>query len=504
MSDQLSHTTQCQLSDLIDGLPDEWVALPISGIQLDSRQVSPGDLFIALRGNDLDGNRFIDDAVDRGAVAVLSDREEDSSRWHLPVIFRPELRAEVGAIAARFFEQPSKRMPVIGVTGTNGKSSITLLIAQWLEALDHPCPVMGTLGNGRPEHLQPSPNTTPDAVTVQRLLAQWRDGGAAAAAMEVSSHALVQHRVAGVEFTGAIFSNLTHDHLDYHGSWDAYRQAKRRLFECSSLKWAVINADDGSSDFIREALADDCRCLTISLGDGDGDIGANSSADVVLEASELSLQGMNLRWRSPWGDQQMQCPLLGDFNRFNVLAAWTALVAMGYEPKALIEVAHQLRPVAGRLQLVSEPGWQGARVVVDYAHTPDALNPALSSLSHLCAGELWCVVGCGGDRDRAKRTEMASIARRLANRVVFTSDNPRSEDPQSIIDDMCAGLDVPADCVEVDRRAAIEWALQGAGVDDCVLIAGKGHERYQEIGGRRLPFDDVAVASAMMRRGAAS
>lgn len=496
MTDPLSHSLPCQLSDLMDGLPEEWVSLPISGIQLDSRQVAPGDLFIALRGNDLDGNRFIDDAVDRGAVAVLSEREEDFGRWHLPVIFRPQLRAEVGAIAARFFAEPSKRLPVIGVTGTNGKSSITLLIAQWLEAMGRPCPVMGTLGNGRPEHLQPSPNTTPDAVTVQRLLAQWRDGGAAAATMEVSSHALVQQRVAGVEFTGAIFSNLTHDHLDYHGSWDAYRQAKRTLFECPSLQWAVINADDDSAAYISDALVPDCRQLSISLAGGE--------ADVVLEDSELSLQGMSLKWRSPWGNHRLHCALLGDFNRFNVLAAWTALMAMGYEAEALAQVADQLKPVAGRLQLVNEAGWQGARVVVDYAHTPDALDQALSSLSHLCTGQLWCVVGCGGDRDRAKRKEMASIARRLADRVVFTSDNPRSEDPQAIINDMCAGLGTPADRVEVDRRTAIEWALQGAVAGDCVLIAGKGHERYQEIGGRRLPFDDVAVASAMMRREVAS
>lgn len=492
MSANLSNASPCQLSDLIDRLPEEWSALPISGIQLDSREVSPGDLFIALQGSDLDGNRFIDDAVDRGAVAVLRDCEEDSERWHLPVIFRPELRAEVGSIAARFFEQPSQQLPVIGVTGTNGKSSITLLIAQWLEALGNPCPVMGTLGNGRPESLQPSPNTTPDAVTVQRLLAQWRDGGAAAVAMEVSSHALVQHRVAGVEFTAAVFSNLTHDHLDYHGSWEAYRQAKRVLFENDALQWAVINADDASADYIQSALKPDCRCLTLSI--------AGRDADLVLQESELSLQGMKLRWRSPWGEHEMHCALLGDFNRFNVLAAWATLAAMGYDPEALIDAASHLRPVPGRLQLVSESDWKGARVVVDYAHTPDALEQALASLSHLCTGRLWCVVGCGGDRDRAKRAEMATIARRLADRIVFTSDNPRSEDPQSIIDDMCAGLEEAADCIEVDRRAAIEWALRGAGPDDCVLIAGKGHERYQEIGGRRLPFDDVAVASAMMRR----
>lgn len=496
MTDHLSRVSQCQLSDLIEQLSEEWAALPISGVQLDSRQVLPGDLFIALQGSDLDGNRFIDDAVDRGAVAVLSDREEDSDRWHLPVIFRPQLRAEVGSIAAKFYNTPSQDLPVIGVTGTNGKSSITLLIAQWLEALDKPCPVMGTLGNGRPDNLQPSPNTTPDAVTVQRLLAEWRDGGAAAVAMEVSSHALVQERVSGVQFTAAVFSNLSHDHLDYHGSWEAYRQAKRRLFENDSLQFAVINADDDSAAEMRSALRDECRCISLSVEGGD--------ADVVLLESELSLQGMRLRWRSPWGEFECQSALLGDFNRFNLLAAWTTLVALDHDPQALIDVADQLRPVPGRLQLVREYGWQGAQVVVDYAHTPDALDQALASLSHLCDGQLWCVIGCGGDRDRAKRAEMAAIARRRADQIVFTSDNPRSEDPQSIIDEMCAGIEDPADRVEVDRRSAIEWALQGAGPEDCVLIAGKGHERYQEIGGRRLPFDDVAVARAMMRRRAGS
>lgn len=471
----------------------------IAGLALDSRRVRGGDLFFACAGGSAHGMRFVEQAVSAGAAAIAYDAADpvalqarQAVRHDIPLIAVQGLAERIGPIAARFHRQPSRDMTVVGITGTNGKTSCCHYLAQAFSvAGETPCGVVGTLGYGLYGALRPAAHTTPDAVTLQEELARMRDAGACRVVMEVSSHALAQGRTLGVSFTTAVFTNLSHDHLDYHGDLAAYGRAKQRLFSAPGLRFAIVNGDDA---FGREILAGlDARIESVCFG-LDGDVAGRAVSGTVVSAD---IAGMALKVRSSWGEGELHTPLLGRFNAENLMAVIAVLLAMDVPLDEALRRAAALRAVPGRMERFGGAGQP--LVIVDYAHTPDALEQALRTLRAHCGGRLSCVFGCGGDRDRAKRPLMGEIAARLADRVVVTDDNPRSEDPGAIIAGILAG--VPAgrgvDIIP-DRAAAIAAAIAAAGEGDIVLVAGKGHEDYQQVGDRRLPFSDRATVASIL------
>jgi UDP-N-acetylmuramoyl-L-alanyl-D-glutamate--2,6-diaminopimelate ligase len=487
MALQHNNSLKC-LGDLIGEIRpvDAVVAgIPVAGLQLDSRAVAADQIFIACKGAAADGRSFIREAVATGAVAVLAERggdwQQDSDCDGVPVLVIDSLADKVSVIAGNFYDHPSQQFPVVGVTGTNGKTSCTQLMAQLLETLHQRCAVIGTLGTGVHGQMEPGVNTTPDAVSIQQHLADWQANGIDVAAMEVSSHGLQQHRVAALQFQVALFTNLTRDHLDYHGSMEAYGEAKLRLFQQAGLKVAVVNLDDPFAETVLASLPEGVRALTYSV--------ANQSADVYAEQIEYQPGGVKAILQSPWDMAVLQSPLLGEFNLSNLLASLTVLAAMDYSLPKLVAACSGLQAVDGRMERINSEN--NIEVVVDYAHTPDALKNALQAVRQHTVGQLWCVFGCGGDRDQGKRPQMGVIAEQLADHVVVTSDNPRSENPHSILDDIVAGMQSQPALLEIDRAKAITYAIDQASQGDVVLVAGKGHECYQQIGKRRFPFSDM-------------
>ncbi len=460
-------------------------ALELSGISLDSREVQPGDAFIALRGAHHDGMAFAADALGRGARMALVDAASGAASSD-GIVAVPGLAERVSEIAGRFYGDPSRELMLFGVTGTNGKTTCTQLIAAALESLGTRCGVIGTLGWGFPGRLEATRHTTPDAVSIQRMLAALRAGGARAAAIEVSSHALEQGRVRALHFSTAVFTNLSHDHLDYHGTLENYGAAKRLLFAHPGLRHAVINVDDAWGRHLLQTLPGSVHGLGYTLGDGDG--------DALLRAARVMVEprGLHAEVLSPWGGGTLCVPLLGRFNLYNVLAVLGSLCVSGVALSDALAVLECAMPVPGRMQRINAAGTP--LVIVDYAHSPDALEQTLRALREHASGRLWCVFGCGGDRDRAKRPLMGRIAWEHADEVLITSDNPRSEDPEAIIDDIATGIPAAGARRECDRATAIRCAIAQAAPGDCVLIAGKGHEEYQDAGGVRAPFSDAAIA----------
>jgi UDP-N-acetylmuramoyl-L-alanyl-D-glutamate--2,6-diaminopimelate ligase len=463
-----------------------------AGIAIDSRKVKPGDLFIAYAGERTDGRAYIPQALAAGAAAVLWDASGFvwNADWKVPNFPIANLRCQVGYIADRFFGHPSRQLWVAGITGTNGKTSCARWIAQTLTQLGTRCAVIGTLGSGLVDAsatTRTALNTTPDAVSLQAMLKTMKAQGARSVALEVSSHGIEQGRVNGVAFDVALFTNLTRDHLDYHGSIDAYKQTKARLFSWPCLKHAVINLDDHFGAELA-ARIDRSTVNVIGYGFGKGEIAAHNL--------DLSTKGLKLEIKTPWGAAQVCSSILGAFNAHNILGVLGVLVCADIRLADAVAAIADLEPVPGRMQTIREDGYP--LVVVDYAHTPDALEKALEALRDLLApgARLHCVFGCGGDRDPGKRPLMGEIATRLAYQSVITSDNPRSENPRSIIDEIAAGAHATYR-IEPDRAAAIHDAIEHAAPDDIVLIAGKGHETYQEIAGQRLPFSDVEVVRAL-------
>ncbi|MEZ5573664.1 MAG: UDP-N-acetylmuramoyl-L-alanyl-D-glutamate--2,6-diaminopimelate ligase [Halioglobus sp.] len=464
----------------------------ISGVQLDSRKVRPGDLFLALPGEMFDGRQFIEQAVANGASAVVAEAPVAGFVDALPVplIELPELHSEAGVLAARFYRNPSRAMQVIGITGTNGKTTTSRIIAQLLRSLGKPCGVIGTLGTTLAEDIAEAVNTTPDAISLQHQLAQWLAQRVLHVSMEVSSHALEQGRVSGVEFATAIYTNLSHDHLDYHGSMEAYGRAKLRLFTHPGLRFAVINADDPFAERVRAVVTSPTQVVTYSA--------SGAPADVRVENVQFHSDVVCGELHTPWGMANFSSPLPGDFNLANLAAAVAALSVAGEDLLAVLDAVTQLHPVPGRMQTI--PNAHGVQVIVDYAHTPHALEQVLSALRPHVSGSLITVFGCGGDRDRQKRQIMGRVACSLSDRVVVTSDNPRSEDPLVIMSDIEAGCSGHYTLI-ADRAQAIVAALADAVAGDCVVIAGKGHEEYQLVDGVRLPFSDADEArDALARR----
>ncbi|MGQ0578217.1 MAG: UDP-N-acetylmuramoyl-L-alanyl-D-glutamate--2,6-diaminopimelate ligase [Betaproteobacteria bacterium] len=468
------------------------LGVPITGLAADSRKVKPGDLFLAYPGEHADGRRFIDEAIGAGAAAVFWDNRSFRWKpaWKLPNLGVPALRAHLGDIASHFHGHPSHHLWVAGVTGTNGKTSCSHWIAQALCRLGRKTAVMGTIGNGFPGALSPAPNTTADAVTLHARLADFRMHGAEACVMEVSSHGIEQGRVSGVEFDVALFTNLSRDHLDYHKSMEDYAAAKAKLFHWPQLKHAIVNLDDRFGQQLAKSI-DRSRVNVLGYGLGRGEIAGHRL--------DLSTRGLKLEITTPWGAAKLDSPMIGGFNASNLLGVLGVLITSEVPLRDAVEALSRVEPVPGRLQMLREPG--APLVVVDYAHTPDALEKALEALRSTLSsdGSLHCVFGCGGGRDSGKRPLMGEVATRLADRVVITSDNPRLENPRAIIDEILAGAH-PNYSIEEDRATAILQAISAAAPQDVVLIAGKGHETYQEIGGRRLPFDDGEVAREILRR----
>lgn len=481
------------LHDLLPDVAAVSPSLAISGLVQDSRAVREGDAFVAIGGFGTHGLHFVEQAKACGASAILFEPPVPSDVPPPPAdaIAVPGLRARMGAMADSFHGQPSATMITVGVTGTNGKTSTVQLLGQAWTLRGTTAGTIGTLGVGLYGDVRPTGFTTPLVLQMHALLAELRDAGAAAVAMEVSSHALDQGRVDGVHFRVGVFTNLTRDHLDYHGDMDAYGAAKARLFAWPGLQAAVVNLDDAHG-----------RRLHASLPDGVLRIGTSARGDAAasVRAVDARLDTDGIGFELMVGDaaHPVRSPLLGRFNIDNLLAVAGVLHALGGECADIAITLSALRPIAGRMNRLG--GGDGKPVVViDYAHTPDALEQALDSLRAHVQGRLLCVFGCGGERDRGKRPQMAAIAERLADAVVVTDDNPRGEDGDAIVADIVAGFDnADAIVVQRDRKAAIAQAIGMAGPGDIVLVAGKGHEPYQEINGVRHPFDDTQVASAVL------
>ncbi len=495
------------LADLVPGLSAiDWARHQLVGsLALDSREIERHGLWLALQGSRGHALDHFDDARRRGAAAVIA---EPGGAWdrdriarlstEVPVIALPGLRRQAGEIAARFFGQAAHAMRVIGVTGTNGKTSVTHFLAQALSTRV-PAAVLGTVGNGFPGELQPSTHTTLDTVNLHATLGGLFARGARAVAMEVSSHALHQDRVAGVPFHTAVFTNLSRDHQDYHGDMQAYADAKARLFRGAGLSLAVINTDDPVGARLAAEVRE--RTYTIAVGSSSGVVRLGDRY-LLLRDIETRADGLRVLFDSSWGPGELSSHLLGRFNGENLALALAVLLAWDMPPASAVAALKQVMPVAGRMMVFLAPN--KPRVVVDYAHTPDALENVLNSLRAHTSGRLICVFGCGGDRDRGKRPQMGEIAQRLADRVVLTDDNPRSEPPGQIVDEILAGMSAQDGIlVEHDRARAIQTSIAAAGPNDLVLVAGKGHEDYQETDGRRRPFSDIEQVHTALHGGAA-
>lgn len=495
-------TRAVELSDLLAGI----VEVPASsnqevvGVCLDSRHARPGFLFMACSGISSHGLDYLDQAIRLGVQVVCWEPAEGVRDPELPEgltgIEVPELSEWAGVIASRYYGNPSQQLKVIGVTGTNGKTSVTHLVARALELSGCHTAVYGTLGNGFLDQLNPSMHTTADAVRLQEMTAEYFEAGAEAVAMEVSSHALDQHRVDGMQFHVAVFTNLTHDHLDYHGDLGSYAQAKRRLFGWPGLKHAVINADDAVGRDILSDLDDSVQSIAFSMA---SELPIGVTAGKVLEARAIEYRdsGLGFELLCEQRSVPVSIALFGRFNVANALAAAGVLLAMGYSLDRIADVLGKVEPVRGRMQRLG--GGTQPLVVVDYAHTPDALMQVLVSTREHTRGELVCVFGCGGDRDRAKRPEMGRIAESLADRVWVTDDNPRTEDGDHIIAEILAGMrSASLAQVERDRARAIAAAIRSCKPEDSLVIAGKGHEDYQIVGNTRSYFSDAETAQAIL------
>jgi len=516
---------------------EQLAALKITVTRLvtDSRSIQHGDTFVAYPGEKSDGREFIANAILKGANAVIYEtlvsRHQGEAQhfvwndaWQVPSLAVADLRHRAGWLADAIYGTPSEKLWMVGITGTNGKTSTSHWIAHALSEAGKRCAVIGTLGNGLiagngfADGLQVTENTTPDAVRVHGLLAEYLRDGAQAVAMEVSSHALSQGRVNAVRFDVAMLTNLSRDHLDYHGDMQSYAAAKRKLFDWQQLGFVVLNLDDAYGAELAEQLSLQEGRRGVSGGsapqqDADTEVIGYGLSDEALQLAErrgmrmvygnlleMSGQGLKLAVHSSWGAAQLDSALVGRFNAANLLGALTVLLVSGVELSDAVRSLGRVQPVAGRMQRLGDA--RQPTVVVDYAHTPDALEKVLQALrevSEAAGGKVLCVFGCGGDRDRGKRAMMGMVAEKYSDFCIVTSDNPRGENPREIIAEIVAGMNGENHEIIVDRAAAIQSAIRFARQSDTVLIAGKGHEDYQEINGVKHPFDDVSVAQLALQ-----
>lgn len=482
-------------------LLEPWVVLPvaedrqITGVQVDSRNLSAGDLFIALQGATVNALDYLPEIIESGAVAILVNAEADRptiderrkvEAASLALVEIEDLAGHAGEIVGRFYSDPSRSMKVIGVTGTDGKTSVTHMLGQALNEHRDNCGVIGTLGWGFTKALQDTGLTTPDAVTLQSILAGFHDAGAGYAAMEVSSHALSQNRVSGILFDVAVLTNLGRDHLDYHGDMQNYRAAKELLFFQPELRAAVVNADEEFGIGLIGRLTD----LELTT------YGAEEGGERHVRYTSVQQTSAGLSFEIEFAGQKypVESRLIGSFNVINLTTTFAVLVALGLSPDLAAQSLSNLKAVPGRMEVTSLKS--GASVIVDYAHNPHALESVLKSVVSHLQGSLTVIFGCGGERDQGKRPLMARVAEQYADHCIVTDDNPRAEDGDEIIQHIMSGFTRPQSVrIERDRRRAIESAMSELGAGDLLLVAGKGHEDYQLIGDQRLPFCDSAVVA---------
>lgn len=496
MRDKPSRTVKLgRLVRGVDGVLSEGAAgLEITGLACDSRAVRPGDLFIALPGEKTDGGLFIEDAARRGAVAVLHEKGVRPPR-DLAGVCVGRARPAMADVAAEFFGHPSEKLPVVGVTGTNGKTTTVFMIRDLLRAAGRECGVIGTIQYEFGNRLLTASRTTPESLDLQRIFSEALQAGCRAMAMEVSSQGLAAERLRGTRFAAAVFTNLTVDHLDFHKTMEAYFDAKKRLFDALAGEApgapAVVNLDD---PYGRRLAADPAlagRLVTYGCG---------SEAQVRAEDIRLTESASAFRVVTPWGEARVELGFAGRFNVSNALAALAVCGALGAPLEAMGAALGRMAPVSGRLERIEDA--KGRHLFVDYAHTEDALRNVLQTLRETTPGRLLCVFGCGGNRDRTKRPRMGAVVSELADQAIVTSDNPRNEDPLAIVEEILPGMDRSREwIVEPDRAKAIRAALGAAGPGDTVLIAGKGHETYQEIAGRMTHFDDREVVREALAEG---
>lgn len=474
------------LSQILSVLPQSYDVeeLTVKTICSDSRKATDGSLFCAVKGLNNDARDHIESAINQGAVAVIYEANAVSksqqavlAELSVPLIPVDNLHEYLGLIASVFFDSPSKEMHIYGMTGTNGKTSCAYMLAQCLEGLGYKTGFLGTIGYGEIQTLSFSTHTTLDAISLQSRLAEMRDLGFSHVCMEVSSHALDQARVKGVEFYGVMFTNLTHDHLDYHGTIDSYADAKYKLFADFDSKFAIINVNDKYG----ERWLENTRSEFI--------VGYGAGGDVYADDVQTSINGLSLHIETDSIDFPITTSLVGMINVPNILLLVSTLLVLGVEIEDIQAQLSNVQAAPGRMELFSVDGLP--IVIVDYAHTPDALERTIASLKEHCQGQLWCVFGCGGDRDVEKRQVMGSVASKLSDRVIITSDNPRTEDAQKIIADIVEGVDDVASVTVIENREqAIHWAVSEAKPNDWILVAGKGHEDYQIVGKEKIPYSD--------------
>ncbi|MBK4775594.1 UDP-N-acetylmuramoyl-L-alanyl-D-glutamate--2,6-diaminopimelate ligase [Candidatus Pantoea edessiphila] len=478
------------LSDLLN----KWIAyIPncfFNQIQIDSRKIKKGDLFVAVLGCFVDGRNFISEAIRNGAVAVLAESYDRSNGKidnysGIPIIYLSELNKKLSTLGRIYYENPGKKQKIIGVTGTNGKTTVTNLLSQWVKLLGEKSAIMGTMGYGLVGNLNKTYNTTESAINVQKILYLLDKENVNFTAMEISSHALTQHRIADVVFSAGVFTNLTHDHLDYHQNMKNYTAAKQSFFLKHKLEQIIINADDKIG---YQWLLDFPNAVAVSINN-------NLLIKIIskrwIQATKINFNkhALSIDFSSSWGLGKINSSLIGNFNISNLLLALSTLLSLDYPLKDLLQVSSKLKPIKGRMEILSKKG--KPKVIIDYAHTPEALKQALISSRIYCIGKLWCLFGCGGDRDKSKRALMASIAEKFADITVVTADNPRKEDQNKITQDILSGFsDLSSVNVINDRSQAISESIMQAKNDDLILVAGKGHEEYQIIGDRYFEHSD--------------
>ncbi len=480
---------------------------PIRGLSVNSQSIQPGEVFIALKGHQNDGRKYINDALANGACAVLCEAKDldpfsYQKRADVPVVAIENLQEIVPLLAKRFYGGHNA-LHVIGVTGTNGKTTTCYLLAQALSRLGQPCAISGTVGYGFIDALKPSPLTTPDPIALHKMLLALKAKEAKFLAMEVSSIGIEERRVDGIDFVSAHFTNLTQDHLDYHQTMETYGLAKQKLFRYASLNRAIINADDPYAEKICLATRRDIPIVMYSLSQRSPSVLLNRSnlEYISVKDVELTHKGIKANVHSPWGQGQLRSNLIGEFNLYNLLGVLAELCMQGFSLEEALHTLYYLSPAPGRMQRFGTA--TTPLVIVDYAHTPDALESALRAAKLQCSRRLWCVFGCGGERDKDKRAKMGNVAAHYADRVVITNDNPRREDPLKIVDDILGGFNVGHTdkvTIELERGKAIQFAIENALALDTILIAGKGHENYQQIGDKCFPFSDAEFVKNLLNK----
>lgn len=492
-----SKTLQQLLHDMVSeqAIKAEWKQTKVTGLTVDSRKVEKGNCFIAYPGHHSDGRDYLLSAEKAGAGSALVEQDgfQRIEELTIPLVLVPQLQSQLGEIANRFYDTPSQKLKLVAVTGTNGKTSVTQLIAQALQYLGNQSGVIGTLGNGLVGHLNETSNTTPDVIEINRLLFEMVKRGAEFAAMETSSHGLVQGRVDGLCINTALITNISRDHLDYHGTMEAYREAKSLLAKRPGLTNLVLNADDELVISMESLAQPGVYIWSFSQ---------RHQTDVSVCAKDIAFHssGMEILVEYQGQSAALNSPLVGEFNASNLLAAVTVLLTQGVSLQEACKALSNVQPVEGRMQGLSTNEMLPA-VVIDFAHTPDALEKALLALRRHCSGKLWCVFGCGGDRDPGKRPQMAEVVSRLADELVITADNPRGEKLSDIIGQMVKGIPQGTSFQIVEERVrAVEFAICNARAGDVVLLAGKGHEAYQEINGIKHEYSDIAAATAVIEQ----